>query len=76
MCFHSSSDNSESVLWCVQDQSLTMPVVAFTLNEEGIVTLQNALACLLKFSEEAFVEAKKDKVRCFCPSPWLNGSRN
>ncbi len=39
-----------------------MAVVAFTLSEEGAVTLQTALACILKFSDDVCLEARKDKL--------------
>lgn len=39
-----------------------MAVVNFTLSEEGVVALQNVLACMLKFSDDVCLEAKKDKV--------------
>lgn len=39
-----------------------MSVVAFTLSEEGVIALQNALACILKFSDDVAIEAKKDQV--------------
>ncbi|KAI0128721.1 Rad9-domain-containing protein [Xylariales sp. AK1849] len=39
-----------------------MALVRFTLSEEGVSTLRDALACLNKFSEEVSLEAKKDKL--------------
>jgi hypothetical protein len=42
--------------------SWDMPLLKFTLSEEGVRTLRDALACLGKFSEEISLEATKDKV--------------
>ncbi|KAI0015447.1 Rad9-domain-containing protein [Xylariomycetidae sp. FL0641] len=39
-----------------------MTVLRFTLSEEGVSTLRDALACLGKFSEEVCLEAKKDRL--------------
>jgi cell cycle checkpoint control protein RAD9A len=39
-----------------------MPVLSFTLSEEGVGALRDALACLTKFSDDAALEARKDKV--------------
>lgn len=41
-----------------------MAVLRFTLSEDGVGVLRDALACLGKFSEEVSLEAKKDRVRC------------
>jgi hypothetical protein len=40
-----------------------MAVVKFTLSEEGVSVLRDALACLGKFSDEVSLEAKRDRVR-------------
>ena len=40
-----------------------MTLLRFTLSEEGVGILRDALACLNKFSDEVSLEAKKDKVR-------------
>lgn len=47
-----------------------MAIVNFTLSEEGVVVLQTALACMLKFVDEVYLEAFKDKV-CGSPTPCL-----
>ncbi|KAI1878266.1 uncharacterized protein JN550_000448 [Neoarthrinium moseri] len=39
-----------------------MPLLKFTLSEEGVSALREALACLNKFSEEVSLEATKDKL--------------
>ncbi|KAI0480945.1 Rad9-domain-containing protein [Xylariaceae sp. FL0804] len=39
-----------------------MPVVRFTLSEDGVSALRDVLSCLGKFSEEVSVEAKRDRV--------------
>ncbi|KAM0820212.1 putative Rad9-domain-containing protein [Seiridium cardinale] len=39
-----------------------MPLLKFTLSEEGVGTLRDALACLNKFGEEVSLEATKDKL--------------
>lgn len=39
-----------------------MPVLKFTLSEEGVSVLRDALSCLGKFSDEVSLEAKKDQV--------------
>lgn len=39
-----------------------MPLLQFTLSEEGVHALRDALACLSKFNEEVSLEAKKDRV--------------
>lgn len=39
-----------------------MAVLKFTLNEEGVNVLREALTCLGKFSDEVALEAKKDRV--------------
>lgn len=39
-----------------------MPLLRFTLSEDGVGALRDALACLSKFSEEVSLEATKDKV--------------
>lgn len=40
-----------------------MAVVSFTLSEEGVTGLRDALNCLNKFSDDVSIEARKDKVR-------------
>jgi len=37
-------------------------VLTFTLSEEGVAVLHDALACMFKFSDDVCLEAKKDKV--------------
>ncbi|KAI0468336.1 Rad9-domain-containing protein [Xylaria cf. heliscus] len=39
-----------------------MPVLRFTLSEDGVGVLRDALACLGKFSDEVSLEAKKDRL--------------
>ncbi|KAI0400346.1 Rad9-domain-containing protein [Xylaria palmicola] len=39
-----------------------MPVLKFTLSEDGVSVLREALVCLGKFSEEVSLEAKKDRL--------------
>ncbi|KAJ2980952.1 hypothetical protein NUW58_g6810 [Xylaria curta] len=39
-----------------------MAVLKFTLSENGVSVLRDALACLGKFSEEVSLEAKKDRL--------------
>lgn len=39
-----------------------MVLLRFTLSEEGVNALRDALACLNKFSDEVSLEAKRDKV--------------
>lgn len=39
-----------------------MAVLKFTLNEEGVNVLRDALTCLGKFSDEVSLEAKKDRL--------------
>ncbi|KAI1658276.1 Rad9-domain-containing protein [Daldinia decipiens] len=39
-----------------------MAVLNFTLSEEGVSSLRDALTCLSKFSEAVSLEAKKDKL--------------
>lgn len=46
----------------------TMPPLRFTLSEDGVGALRDALACLNKFSDEVALEASKDKV-CLPLSP-------
>ncbi len=45
-----------------------MPVVSFTLSDEGVTALRDALTCLNKFSEDVSFEAKKDTVSYSAPS--------
>lgn len=40
-----------------------MAVLQFTLSEDGVSVLRDALACLGKFSDEVSLEAKRDRVR-------------
>lgn len=46
-----------------------MVVLNFTLSEEGVAVLHDALACMFKFSDDVCLEARKDKVkyRVFLP---------
>ena len=47
-------------------------VVHFSLSEEGVTALREALTCLSKFSDEVSLEAKRDRVRVqrlVVPSP-------
>ncbi|KAK0623501.1 Rad9-domain-containing protein [Immersiella caudata] len=37
-------------------------VLGFTLSEEGVAILHDALACMFKFSDDVCLEAKKDKL--------------
>ncbi|CAI4219072.1 unnamed protein product [Parascedosporium putredinis] len=39
-----------------------MPVLLFTLSEEGVSALRDVLTCLSKFNEEVCLEARKDQV--------------
>ncbi|KAI8626099.1 Rad9-domain-containing protein [Xylariaceae sp. FL1651] len=39
-----------------------MAIVRFTLSEDGVNVLRDALACLGKFSDEVSLEAKKDRL--------------
>ncbi|KAK4115284.1 cell cycle checkpoint [Canariomyces notabilis] len=39
-----------------------MVVLNFTLSEEGVVVLHDALACMFKFSDDVCLEARKDKL--------------
>lgn len=39
-----------------------MAVLNFTLSEEGVAVFHDALACIVKFSEDVVLEARKDKV--------------
>lgn len=40
-----------------------MAVLQFTLSEDGVSVLRDALTCLSKFSDEVSLEAKRDRVR-------------
>jgi len=40
-----------------------MVILNFTLSEEGVAVLHDALACMFKFSDDVCLEAKKDKVK-------------
>ena len=44
-----------------------MAIVSFTLTDDGVTAFQNALACILKFSEDVSLDARKDKVRAWLP---------
>lgn len=46
-----------------------MAVVSFTLSEEAVAALRDALICLNKFSDDVSFEAQKDKV-CFLIRLW------
>ncbi|KAL1909997.1 hypothetical protein Sste5344_004186 [Sporothrix stenoceras] len=39
-----------------------MAIVSFTLTDEGVTAFQNALACILKFSEDVSLDARKDRL--------------
>ena len=39
-----------------------MSVVDFTLSEDGVLAFQNALTCIMKFSDDVFLDARRDKV--------------
>jgi hypothetical protein len=39
-----------------------MVVLNFTLTEEGVAVLHDALACMFKFSDDVCMEARNDKV--------------
>lgn len=39
-------------------------VLNFTLSEDGVAVLHDALACMFKFSDEVCLEARKEKVWC------------
>lgn len=39
-----------------------MAVLSFTLSEEGVAVLHDALVCIVKFSEDVCLEAKKERV--------------
>ncbi|KAH6849860.1 Rad9-domain-containing protein [Chaetomium sp. MPI-CAGE-AT-0009] len=39
-----------------------MVVLNFTLSEEGVAVLHDALACMFKFSDDVSLEARKDKL--------------
>jgi cell cycle checkpoint control protein RAD9A len=45
-----------------------MVILNFTLSEEGVAVLHDALACMFKFSDDVCLEARKDKVRNAPPS--------
>lgn len=42
-----------------------MAIVSFTLTDDGVAAFQNALACILKFSEDVSLDARRDKVRAW-----------
>jgi cell cycle checkpoint control protein RAD9A len=39
-----------------------MALLRLTLSEEGVGAFHDVLACILKFSEDVTLEARKDKV--------------
>ncbi|KAJ9158455.1 DNA repair protein rad9 [Coniochaeta hoffmannii] len=39
-----------------------MAILSFTLSEEGVAVLHDALACIVKFSDDVCLEASKDKL--------------
>lgn len=39
-----------------------MAILSFTLSEEGVAVLHDALACIVKFSDDVCLEARKDKL--------------
>jgi len=39
-----------------------MAVVNFTLSEEGVAVLHDALVCIQKFSDDVSLEVRKEKV--------------
>lgn len=39
-----------------------MTILSFTLSEEGVTVLHDALACIVKFSDDVCLEARKDKL--------------
>ncbi|OIW33626.1 hypothetical protein CONLIGDRAFT_640729 [Coniochaeta ligniaria NRRL 30616] len=39
-----------------------MAILSFTLSEEGVTVLHDALACIVKFSDDVCLEARKDKL--------------
>ncbi|CAK7203923.1 hypothetical protein SEUCBS139899_006673 [Sporothrix eucalyptigena] len=39
-----------------------MVIVSFTLTDEGVASFQNALACILKFSEDVSLDARRDRA--------------
>jgi hypothetical protein len=43
----------------------SMVILNFTLTEEGVAVLHDALACMFKFSDDVCLEAKKDIVSLF-----------
>lgn len=51
-----------------------MVVLNFTLSEEGVAVLHDALACMFKFSDDVCLEARKDKVQRYRPYSWFNGT--
>jgi cell cycle checkpoint control protein RAD9A len=51
-----------------------MVILNFSLSEEGVAVLHDALACMFKFSDDVCLEARKDKVEncsLFPPIRWL-----
>jgi hypothetical protein len=39
-----------------------MAILSFTLSEEGVAVLHDALACLVKFSDDVCLEGSKDQL--------------
>lgn len=39
-----------------------MAILSLTLSEEGVAVLHDALACIVKFSDDVCLEARKDKL--------------
>lgn len=39
-----------------------MAILSFTLSEEGVAVLHDALACIVKFSDDVCLEARKDQL--------------
>jgi len=44
-----------------------MGIVSFTLSEDGVSAFQNALTCIMKFSDDVFLEARRDKASTVHP---------
>ena len=55
-------------------EETAMVILNFTLSEEGVAVLHDALACMFKFSDDVSLEARKDKVgtvQAFSKLEWL-----
>lgn len=48
-----------------------MAIASFTLSEDGVIAFQNALSCILKFTDDVSLEARKDKVGTNARCPQL-----